>query len=215
MDPEQFRKFCTQNLVVHATSLSAGDLETDSGKILASVDQTDKKAKPPEHLLTNGSDLLPVLLRGLSKIEKIIVILYVHEERTMKEIGTEVGLSESRVSQLFTNSLIPALLRNSLSIPDWDSERHREWVTDFLRSRSAAESTVQTEFLSRLQEAFKMSFGDHSALQFTVVEELPDQRVIEAPAVPGVASATESPNLSLSAAAFSFNWNDTPPTDLQ
>lgn len=41
--------------------------------------------------------------KGLSRNEKLIVILYYYEELTMKEIGATLDLSESRVSQLHTS----------------------------------------------------------------------------------------------------------------
>lgn len=40
------------------------------------------------------------LLRGLSRGERLILILYYYEELSMKEIGVVLGLSESRVSQI-------------------------------------------------------------------------------------------------------------------
>ena len=41
-----------------------------------------------------------LVTKGLSKSERLIIILYYYEELTMKEIGETLGLSESRVSQM-------------------------------------------------------------------------------------------------------------------
>lgn len=49
------------------------------------------------------------LLRGLSKQERILMLGYYFHEQTMKEIGRELGLSESRVSQM--HSMIVERLR--------------------------------------------------------------------------------------------------------
>ena len=40
------------------------------------------------------------MTRGLSRAERLILILYYYEEMTMKEIGATLDLSESRVSQM-------------------------------------------------------------------------------------------------------------------
>ncbi len=45
-------------------------------------------------------DLKDLITRGLSRAERLIVILYYFEEMTMKEIGETLDLSESRVSQM-------------------------------------------------------------------------------------------------------------------
>ena len=43
-------------------------------------------------------DLKDLVTRGLSRAERLILILYYYEEMTMKEIGLTLDLSESRVS---------------------------------------------------------------------------------------------------------------------
>jgi len=45
-------------------------------------------------------DLRGLITKGLSKAERLILILYYYEEMTMKEIGATLDLSESRVSQM-------------------------------------------------------------------------------------------------------------------
>ncbi|MCA8945144.1 MAG: sigma-70 family RNA polymerase sigma factor, partial [Planctomycetes bacterium] len=45
-------------------------------------------------------ELVELSTRGLSRKEKLIVILYYLEELTMKEIGLVLDLSESRVCQI-------------------------------------------------------------------------------------------------------------------
>ncbi|MCX5684992.1 MAG: FliA/WhiG family RNA polymerase sigma factor [Planctomycetota bacterium] len=44
--------------------------------------------------------LKAVLIRGLSRQERTIMLLYYYEEMTMKEVGAVMGISESRVSQV-------------------------------------------------------------------------------------------------------------------
>jgi RNA polymerase sigma factor for flagellar operon FliA len=47
--------------------------------------------------------LQEVLVKGFSRSERLIVVLYYYEQLTMKEIGATLDLSESRVSQMHTN----------------------------------------------------------------------------------------------------------------
>jgi RNA polymerase sigma factor FliA len=47
--------------------------------------------------------LQEVLMRGFTRSERLIVLLYYYEQLTMKEIGATLDLSESRVSQMHTS----------------------------------------------------------------------------------------------------------------
>ena len=74
----------------------------------------------------NGSDPLANLKVGevreiiasaidkLPKNERMVVALYYYEELTMKEIGTAMGYTESRVSQLHTKAVLR--LRSALQV---------------------------------------------------------------------------------------------------
>lgn len=59
----------------------------------------------------NGIDEAKYLFNGLNKNERLAVILYYWEELTMKQIGEELGLSESRVSQMMSG-IIPRIRDN-------------------------------------------------------------------------------------------------------
>ena len=50
-------------------------------------------------------DLKEMLTKGLSRAERLILVLYYYEEMTMKEIGATLDLSESRVSQMHSSIL--------------------------------------------------------------------------------------------------------------
>jgi len=58
-------------------------------------------------------ELLNQLTHGLTRTEKLILVLYYCEDLTMKEIGVTLGLSESRVSQM--HSILVARLRAKAS----------------------------------------------------------------------------------------------------
>ena len=50
-------------------------------------------------------ELRELITKGLSRAERLIVILYYYESMTMKEIGATLDLSESRVSQMHSSIL--------------------------------------------------------------------------------------------------------------
>ena len=54
-----------------------------------------------------------MVTRGLSRAERLIILMYYFEEMTMKEIGQTLDMSESRVSQI--HSAILARLREDLA----------------------------------------------------------------------------------------------------
>lgn len=62
--------------------------------------------------LTEIREVLAQAIESLPKNERIVIALYYYEELTMKEIGTVMGYTESRISQLHTKAVIR--LRNSL-----------------------------------------------------------------------------------------------------
>ena len=53
-----------------------------------------------------SKDIKEWITRGLSRAERLIIILYYFEEMTMKEIGETLALSESRVSQMHSAILV-------------------------------------------------------------------------------------------------------------
>ena len=54
---------------------------------------------PPDHNLSRY-EYWGKSLRGADKVTRLILLLYYRDERTMKQIGESLGLSESRVSQI-------------------------------------------------------------------------------------------------------------------
>lgn len=65
-------------------------------------------------------DLLKIVTKGMSRHDRLIIILYYYEQLTMKEIGLTLGLSESRISQKHTE--IVKRLRETLA------SREREFI---------------------------------------------------------------------------------------
>lgn len=68
----------------------------------------DPDAEDPHHIFqaTELKDILRVAMEVLPKKEKFVVQLYYFDELTMKEIGTLLNITESRVSQLHTKAML-------------------------------------------------------------------------------------------------------------
>src|SRR5882757_5293181 len=90
---------------VGLVSLSRKYYETDSNKDVREIDVLeDKRGADPVREIQR-KDLKELITRGLSRAERLIIILYYFEEMTMKEIGSTLDLSESRVSQMHSSIL--------------------------------------------------------------------------------------------------------------
>ncbi|MCF0235013.1 MAG: sigma-70 family RNA polymerase sigma factor, partial [Thermoguttaceae bacterium] len=94
-------------------SLNKKWFETDGSKDVSEMDLVeDVNSEDPTGRMQR-SDLMRLVTRGLSRNERMIVILYYYEEMTMKEVGATLDLSESRVSQM--HSAIVARLQQQLA----------------------------------------------------------------------------------------------------
>ncbi len=96
----EFRKLERDAHATGVVSLSRKWFETDSHKDVREIDVLeDRKSEDPLRSVQR-KDLKELITRGLSRAERLIIILYYFEEMTMKEIGETLDLSESRVSQM-------------------------------------------------------------------------------------------------------------------
>jgi RNA polymerase sigma factor for flagellar operon FliA len=98
---------------VGLVSLNAtrGDEEGDIGGYEIGVVKDVRSADPL--LEAQKRDLQTLLTKGLTRAERLIIILYYYEEMTLKDIGAQLDLSESRVSQM--HSSIVARLKAQLA----------------------------------------------------------------------------------------------------
>jgi len=79
----------------------------------------DEGGQPIDSLARTGfAAALEAAIAGLPDRERLIIVLYYEEERTLREIGIALGVSESRVSQLQGQ----ALLRLRARLAGWRDE---------------------------------------------------------------------------------------------
>ncbi len=117
----EFEKLRRDATAVVQVSLSRKYNDTDSDKEVCEIDiLQDRRGKDPV-VEIQKRDLRDLLVRGMSRAERLILILYYYEEMTMKEIGGTLDLSESRVSQM--HSAILTRLKTQLT------ERRKDLVS--------------------------------------------------------------------------------------
>ncbi len=97
---KEFRKLQKDSHATAMVSLSRKWFETDSSKDVREIDIIEDKRSIDPGQLVQRKDIKDLVTRGLSRAERLIVLLYYFEEMTMKEIGETLDLSESRVSQM-------------------------------------------------------------------------------------------------------------------
>jgi RNA polymerase sigma factor for flagellar operon FliA len=102
---DEYDKMAKDASAVGVVSLSRKWFETDSNKDVREIDVLeDKRGADPVREIQR-KDLKELITKGLSRAERLIIILYYFEEMTMKEIGATLDLSESRVSQMHSSIL--------------------------------------------------------------------------------------------------------------
>jgi len=96
IDMEEFHRLKRDANAVGLVSLNAKYGEEEGDKDLREIDiLKDQKSADP---LTEAQkrDLKSLLTKGLTRAERLIIVLYYYEEMTMKEIGATLDLSESQ-----------------------------------------------------------------------------------------------------------------------
>lgn len=102
---EEFDKVKRDSSAVGTRSLNQRAFSSDGGRDVREIDivKDDSQVNPLGDL--QRRDMKELITKGLSRAERLIVILYYYENMTMKEIGATLDLSESRVSQMHSSIL--------------------------------------------------------------------------------------------------------------
>ncbi len=122
VNKDEFAKIRKDAGAVGVVSLSRKWFETDSNKDVREIDVLKDERQVNPFNAAQRTDLKDLVTKGLSRAERLIVVLYYYEQMTMKEIGVTLDLSESRVSQM--HSSILARLKAQLQ------HRSKELVTE-------------------------------------------------------------------------------------
>ncbi len=117
---DEFEKLQKDSRPISMVSLTRKCFETDSSKDVREIDVVEDGRQENPLQVVQKIDLQQLITKGLSRAERLIVILYYYEEMTMKEIGATLDLSESRVSQMHSSILarLKAQMQNREPVED-------------------------------------------------------------------------------------------------
>lgn len=102
---EEFEKYERDSRAVATFSLARKCFQSDGNKDVREIDVIKDESQRNPFSDIQRKDVKDLIAKGLSRAERLIVILYYYEEMTMKEIGSTLDLSESRVSQMHSSIL--------------------------------------------------------------------------------------------------------------
>jgi RNA polymerase sigma factor for flagellar operon FliA len=112
LTPAQFEKLVRDANAVALISVTKKFADSDSDRDVFELDVVpDQNGRDPV-MDAQKADIRELITKGLSRAERLIIVLYYYEQMTMKQIGQTLDLSESRVSQM--HSAILERLRNQL-----------------------------------------------------------------------------------------------------
>ncbi|MFK7883124.1 MAG: FliA/WhiG family RNA polymerase sigma factor [Phycisphaerales bacterium] len=105
LDKDEFDKFKRDSRATTITSITRKAYPSDGGRDVREIDVISDDTQVNPVRLIQRKDLKDLMTKGLSRAERLIVVLYYYESMTMKEIGLTLDLSESRVSQMHSSIL--------------------------------------------------------------------------------------------------------------
>ncbi|MCG3126175.1 MAG: RNA polymerase sigma factor FliA [Phycisphaerae bacterium] len=109
-----FERLIRDANAVSLVSLSRKHYDSDSERDVLEIDVLSDQRRTDALTQSQRLDIEEIVLKRLSRAERLIVVLYYYEQMTMKEIGATLDLSESRVSQM--HSSILARLKEHLEL---------------------------------------------------------------------------------------------------
>jgi RNA polymerase sigma factor FliA len=102
---EEFDKVKRDSEAVMTRSLTQRCFASDGGRDVREIDVIKDETQSNPVIDLQRRDLRELITKGLSRAERLIIVLYYFEAMTMKEIGATLDLSESRVSQMHSSIL--------------------------------------------------------------------------------------------------------------
>jgi len=105
VDKNEFVKYKRDSSSVSVTSITRKCYQSEGSRELREIDVIKDQHQTSPVKIIQKQDLKELMTKGLTRAERLIVVLYYYEGMTMKEIGTTLDLSESRVSQMHSSIL--------------------------------------------------------------------------------------------------------------
>ncbi|MCA9286990.1 MAG: sigma-70 family RNA polymerase sigma factor, partial [Phycisphaerales bacterium] len=105
IEGEEFEKVVRDGRPTQVRSINQRAYPGDSGREVREIDIVREGDEDGPLSELQRRDLRELITKGLTRAERLIVILYYYEGMTMKEIGSTLDLSESRVSQMHSSIL--------------------------------------------------------------------------------------------------------------
>ena len=105
VDDNEYIKFKRDSSAVSVSSITRKCFQSEGSRELREIDVIKDEHQTSPVKLIQRRDLKDLMTKGLTRAERLIVVLYYYEGMTMKEIGTTLDLSESRVSQMHSSIL--------------------------------------------------------------------------------------------------------------
>ena len=103
MNMDEFTRLQKDANAVSLVSLTTNYSDDDGDKDVREIDIIKDERSSNPVVEAQKRDLKGLLTKGLTRAERLIIVLYYYEEMTMKEIGATLDLSESRVSQMHSS----------------------------------------------------------------------------------------------------------------
>lgn len=97
---EEYDKIVRDAGAVSLVSLSQKIADADGAREMSEMDVVPDENGADPVIEAQKADIRDLINNGLSRAERLIIVLYYFEQMTMKEIGATLDLSESRVSQM-------------------------------------------------------------------------------------------------------------------
>ena len=112
MEPEKVLQLLSEDTTMTYIYDKKGNTD-DSVEIIDTIQDTNKLNPQEQAEEQNVKQQLEKALKRLPERERIIMVLYYQENMTLKEIGSTINMSESRVCQLHAQAIMK--LKNILS----------------------------------------------------------------------------------------------------
>lgn len=122
VDKEKFKEMLFDYKTVKLIFNSRRNIPENSRE---EVEPEDYREEPPHARITR-KDMIETIEKGLSRTEKLILMLYNGIELNMREIADVIDISEGRVCQLLSSDIMPKLKE----ILEQHPQCKEDWLTD-------------------------------------------------------------------------------------